>query len=696
MSSTPSAPAVLFSLADEAGDEHEHVTPLNEEDAWTASPPPTARTPSPLPSARFGIGLKSTISSREAHFDADPDDLEPEDVRNLPAPSPPPPQSTEADEREANEASAQPARTRSPGHRGATAGQHSTTSAIDIPLLLNESLARVGDSVPLPDWLRRGSGTFDGTVNMANSILGAGIVGLPYSMRESGFVAGVALLVGLSFLTDWTIRLIVLNAKLSGRRTYIEIMQHCFGPRGSAAVSLFQFAFAFGGMCAFCVVIGDTIPAVLGAVSSSAKDGAWWANRGFVISFCTIVISFPLSLYRNIESLSKASAIALVSMVVIIASVIVRGPMMPAELKGDPHLRLTIVYPTKLIRSIAVISFAFVCHHNSLLIYGSLKEPSMDKFGKVTHYSTLIAGIAATTMSVAGYWSFEEKTLANVLNNFPADDTFVNVARFLFGVNMFTTFPLECFVCREVLETYFWPDETAALAASAESGGEETYNRRRHYILTSALVLSSLIISLLTCDLGIVLELTGGLSATALAYIFPSACFLKLSSDASSRTRAPRPAHHDGDEEEPLYVASGSREGYHPMPSEEPRPTSEGIDDLERTHGPAEEHDSSDVDPNEIELPLKPGAAYRVHDSLDQSLLPPPVQDPMPAPAPAGIGSGGVQVSGATVARPRKTWTHTKLLAVGTAVFGMVVLAVSVATALSDVFTGRTGERHTC
>jgi hypothetical protein len=30
------------------------------------------------------------------------------------------------------------------------------------------------------------------------------------------------------------------------------------------------------------------------------------------------------------------------------------------------------------------------------------------------------------------------------------DDTIINVARFCFGLNMFTTLPLELFVCREV------------------------------------------------------------------------------------------------------------------------------------------------------------------------------------------------------------------------------------------------------
>lgn len=81
---------------------------------------------------------------------------------------------------------------------------------------------------------------------MSNSILGAGIIGLPYAMREAGFFMGLILLVVLGGLTDWTIRLIVLNAKMSGRKTYIDIMDACFGIRGRMLVSAFQFAFAFG------------------------------------------------------------------------------------------------------------------------------------------------------------------------------------------------------------------------------------------------------------------------------------------------------------------------------------------------------------------------------------------------------------------------------------------------------------------
>lgn len=59
---------------------------------------------------------------------------------------------------------------------------------------------------------------------------------------------------------SFAISSVVVNAKLTGKKSYIDIMESCFGFPGRAAVSFFQFTFAFGGMCAFAVILGDTIP----------------------------------------------------------------------------------------------------------------------------------------------------------------------------------------------------------------------------------------------------------------------------------------------------------------------------------------------------------------------------------------------------------------------------------------------------
>lgn len=204
-------------------------------------------------------------------------------------------------------------------------------------------------------------------------------------------------------------------------------------------------------------------------------------------------------------------------MSIIIVTVVTQGFRVPAESRGQ--LRGSILIHSGIFEAIGVISFAFVCHHNSLLIYGSLRKPTIDRFSRVTHYSTGISLVACLVMALSGYLTFGSKTLGNVLNNFPDDNIMVNVARLFFGLNMLTTLPLEAFVCREVMNEYWFPDEP--------------YHPNRHLIFTTTLVVSAMSLSLVTCDLGIVFELFGATSACALAYILPPLCYIKLSKRSS-------------------------------------------------------------------------------------------------------------------------------------------------------------------
>ncbi|CAM1509457.1 Fc.00g031960.m01.CDS01 [Cosmosporella sp. VM-42] len=360
------------------------------------------------------------------------------------------------------------------------------------------------------------SGMKSAFMNMANSIIGAGIIGQPYAIRQAGLLSGILLLVGLTVIVDWTICLIVINSKLSGTSSFQGTVQYCFGRPGLIAISVAQWVFAFGGMVAFGVIVGDTIPHVLLAVwpdLPSIPVLGLLANRQVAIAFFVMGVSYPLTLYRDIAKLAKASTFALIGMVVIVVTVLVQGVLVPSEDRGSFSTPLLVVNDG-IFQAIGVISFAFVCHHNSLLIYGSLKTPTIDNFSKVTHYSTFVSMLACLVMALGGFLTFGDKTLGNVLNNFPSDNTMVNIARLCFGLNMLTTLPLEAFVCREVMITYFFPDEP--------------FNMNRHLLFSTSLVFSAMILSLITCDLGAVFELVGATSAVAMAYILPPMCYIKL------------------------------------------------------------------------------------------------------------------------------------------------------------------------
>lgn len=225
-------------------------------------------------------------------------------------------------------------------------------------------------------------------------------------------------------------------------------------------------------------------------------------------------------------------------MVIIVLTVVTQGFTVPEETRGS--IDGLVFINGGIFQAIGIISFgifpslisflipkqkhailtlktkAFVCHHNSLLIYTSLKTPTINNFSKVTHYSTTISLIFCGLLALSGFLTFTSFTEANILNNFPLTNPMVNLARLCFGLNMLTTLPLEAFVCREVINNYYFP--------------KENFNLSRHLIITSSLVVSSCILSTITCDLGAVFELIGATSACALAYILPPMCYLKLAS----------------------------------------------------------------------------------------------------------------------------------------------------------------------
>jgi Transmembrane amino acid transporter protein len=86
------------------------------------------------------------------------------------------------------------------------------------------------------------SGLGGGISNMVNSIVGAGIIGIPYAFKESGMVTGLFLLVLVSYLTDKSLRIIIEAAKfhpklkMANVQTFEDLMYLPFGYWGSVFV----------------------------------------------------------------------------------------------------------------------------------------------------------------------------------------------------------------------------------------------------------------------------------------------------------------------------------------------------------------------------------------------------------------------------------------------------------------------------
>eukprot|EP00479_Gromia_sphaerica_P012141 TRINITY_DN626_c0_g1_i4.p1 TRINITY_DN626_c0_g1~~TRINITY_DN626_c0_g1_i4.p1 ORF type:complete len:145 (-),score=16.18 TRINITY_DN626_c0_g1_i4:186-620(-) len=87
-----------------------------------------------------------------------------------------------------------------------------------------------GEGTPLKrDHELTGSATIGGaTMNFINTIIGAGIIGLPYAMFRCGYAMGIILLFVVALMTDYTARLLILSGMATNTTSYEDIAKRTF------------------------------------------------------------------------------------------------------------------------------------------------------------------------------------------------------------------------------------------------------------------------------------------------------------------------------------------------------------------------------------------------------------------------------------------------------------------------------------
>ncbi|CAL4063760.1 unnamed protein product, partial [Meganyctiphanes norvegica] len=348
--------------------------------------------------------------------------------------------------------------------------------------------------------------------NYINSIVGSGVIGMPFALEQAGFGVGLVLLVVVACVTDVSLVLMIKAARISEMNTYQDLVASSFGRIGFYICSALQFMYPFISLVSYNIIVGDTLTKVLVRVTGMSTINVL-ARREFVMAATTLLITLPLSLYRNISRLAKISLVSVVMITVIAVAMLVRLPTMKDLVPPtDDAWRFV---GSNLASAIGVMSFAFMCHHSSFLVFDSLVDNTQERWNKVTHISIGGAAILSLVFAVGGYAAFTGFVQGDIFENYCWADDLMNVCRGLYTVTILLTFPIECFVARDVLETAFF-----------RSYGPQPL--LRHAVMTVVIAVLVMFFSLSTDCLGVVLELNGIMCAIPLAYILPPLCFIRL------------------------------------------------------------------------------------------------------------------------------------------------------------------------
>jgi solute carrier family 38 (sodium-coupled neutral amino acid transporter), member 11 len=384
--------------------------------------------------------------------------------------------------------------------------------------------------------------------NLITAIVGSGIVGLPFAIKQAGFVAGIFLVCLCAVLTDKSLRLLIETAKHVHVATYEMTAEAAFGRVGFVFVAGAMFINAYGACLSYLMIVKDTFSSVFGVNPHDLP------MRRAILFLVSITIMVPLSSQRDMADLDKTSKINVLFDTAMVLIVLFSAPI--AESWQTFDWRDSIIHMDTIFVGVGVLSFAFVCQHASFVIAGSLEQPTKERWATVTRSALTVSATLSLLLGTCGFVAYGEETEGNILNNL--DESFhAKFARGLLGSTMLFVYPIELMVCRHILVV------TVFQGRSAHEGDDTNIlNRRdRRITLTVFLYLIGVIPAAMCENLGYVLATSGAVGASCLAYIYPGLIymgvhggrFLELSAAFFGPSFFPEDAPKSI-EMEPLYV----------------------------------------------------------------------------------------------------------------------------------------------
>ncbi|XVE69504.1 hypothetical protein DITRI_Ditri09bG0157300 [Diplodiscus trichospermus] len=377
----------------------------------------------------------------------------------------------------------------------------------------------------------RGRATVSGAVfNICTTMVGAGIMSIPATIKVLGIVPGFVAIFMIAFLVEVTVEFLLRYTQSGKATTYAGIMAESFGSLGSIAVQICVMITNLGCLIIYLIIIGDVL---CGNQSGGTMHLGilqewfgihWWNSRAYVILFVVAFIMLPLVLLPHMNSLRHSSAISILLALVFIA--ISSAMAMYALWKGKTQkMRL---YPDfanqvsifDLFTAISVLVTGFGFHVNIHPIRAELGRPSDMSYSIKISLAICIA--IYFSIGFFGYMLFGDSIMADILVNFDQNSNsavgqLVNdVVRLSYAMHLALVFPVMNFSLRANIDELLFAKKPALAR-----------DTMRFVILTCVLLAVTYIIAIAIPNIWYFFQFLGSTTVVCLSFIFPGAIVLR-------------------------------------------------------------------------------------------------------------------------------------------------------------------------
>ncbi|KAJ8775069.1 hypothetical protein K2173_020073 [Erythroxylum novogranatense] len=373
--------------------------------------------------------------------------------------------------------------------------------------------------------------SFSGAVfNLATTIVGAGIMALPATMKVLGLVLGIALIIFMAFLAEASIELLLRFSRAGKCASYGGLMGDAFGKYGRILLQVAVLVNNIGVLIVYMIIIGD----VLSGTSSTGVHHAgvlegwfgehWWNGRFIVLLVTTLAIFSPLACLKRIDSLRYTSALSVGLAVVFL--VITVGITMFKLISGSvmmPRLLPDVTDLTSFLNiftAVPVLVTAYICHYNVHSIDNELEDSTQIK--PVVQTAIALCSTVYIMISFFGFLLFGDATLDDVLANFdtnlgiPYSSLLNDAVRVSYAAHLMLVFPIVFHPLRLNLD--------GLLFSSARPLNQENM---RFTLITIGLITLIFLGANFIPSIWDAFQFTGATAAVCLGFIFPAAITLR-------------------------------------------------------------------------------------------------------------------------------------------------------------------------
>ncbi|KAJ2235677.1 hypothetical protein H4R99_002347 [Coemansia sp. RSA 1722] len=361
--------------------------------------------------------------------------------------------------------------------------------------------------------LRSGESTSKVGFNVLNTIIGSGIVCLPYALHNAGFFFGIIMLVVIAALSQFSLYALIVTGKRTNTAHFSSVTQASLGQAGYHLLNASMVIDMVGTVILYLMLVGDLITALTDVYLPVP------ASRSTVIVVVSLVCVLPLLFFRNTGPLASFSLVSILCLPYIILAVAFRAPLYAGS--NDTKVDFSFFGP-RVLPAMGVLAFTYSSCHAAFPNYLGLRNQSTRSWVNATSWASAGAGLISTAFAVTGYLSFGQGSNANILSNFPATDGYINFGRLLFAITLILTTPMAFYPIRDTITEMLHIDpQRHAVGRMPES------------ICTVVVFVSCTLAAAACTDLGLAYELIGTLSSSVVNFLLPALIYLWAGTDVT-------------------------------------------------------------------------------------------------------------------------------------------------------------------